>query len=367
MSFAILGLGTALPAFNIDQEQSISIARVLCLDPRQAPLVPVLYRQTEIVKRHIALTEAIVSDVVNGTRHTESVWLPRHTADDCGPTTSQRMQQYVTEAGPLALAACRQALDESGLKPTDITHVVTVSCTGFSAPGVDIRLIKELQLPATVERTHVGFMGCHGALNGLRVARAISEADPNACVLLCAVELCSLHYHYGWNPKRIVANALFADGAAALVGTAAARAPSNSWQVAGNGACIFPDSEYAMTWDIGDNGFDMTLSTRVPNLIEANLRPWLESWLSSRRLRLRDIASWAIHPGGPRVLLSVAKALGVDPEEMTVSREVLQAHGNMSSPTVLFILNRLRQANAPRPCVAMGFGPGLAAEAALFV
>ncbi|MBL8798437.1 MAG: type III polyketide synthase, partial [Planctomycetia bacterium] len=225
--------------------------------------------------------------------------------------------------------------------------------------------IKELGLPPTVERTHVGFMGCHGALNGLRVARAIAESNPHACVLLCAVELCSLHYHYGWNPKRIVANALFADGAAALVGKAASGA--GGWQVAGNGACIFPDSEYAMTWDVGDHGFDMTLSTRVPNLIEANLRPWIEQWLGAHRLGLSDIASWAVHPGGPRVLLSVAKALDVDLAAMAVSREVLQTHGNMSSPTVLFILNRLRQIDAPRPCVALGFGPGLAVEAALLV
>jgi len=365
MSFAIAGLGTALPANRVSQEDAIGIAQVICLDARQAPLVPVLYRQTEIVHRHMVIPGAVVADVLAGTDETQSVWLPKD-AHDSGPTTRERMQVYVAEAAPLALRAARQALEQSGLAAAAITHLVTVSCTGFSAPGVDFALIQGLALPTTTERTHVGFMGCHGALNGLRVARALTGADPAARVLLCAVELCSLHYHYGWDPKRVVANALFADGAAALVGVPADHAPAEAWQVAATGAKLFPDSAYAMTWDIGDHGFDMTLSTRVPNLIEAHLRPWLEDWLGQHGLTLSAIASWAVHPGGPRVLQSVARALGIAPEAVAVSREVLQAHGNMSSPTVLFILAELRRRHAPRPCVALGFGPGLAAEVTLF-
>ncbi|OAI48156.1 hypothetical protein AYO44_07805 [Planctomycetaceae bacterium SCGC AG-212-F19] len=366
MSFAILGLGTALPAFRFEQEQAVRVAQVLCLDKRQAPLVPVLYRQTEITGRNLVLGEAIIRDVIDGTRHSQSVFLPKGGLDDNGPTTEERMRIYVAEAPTLALAAARAALDESKLPPSAITHLVTVSCTGFSAPGVDIALIKGLNLRTTVERTHVGFMGCHGALNGLRVARALTGADPSARVLLCAVELCSLHYHYGWDPKRVVANALFGDGAAAVVGAPVTDPAPGVWQVVATGTKLFPDSGYAMTWDIGNHGFDMSLSTRVPNLIEANLRPWLEDWLSNCRLRLSDIGSWAVHPGGPRVLLSVARALGLEESTMAVSRDVLQTHGNISSPTVLFIVDRLRMQHAPRPCVAMAFGPGLTAEATLF-
>ena len=150
---------------------------------------------------------------------------------------------------------------------------MTVSCTGFRAPGVDIEVIKTLGLAATVQRTHVGFMGCHGALNGLRAARAFVEADPAARVLLCAVELCGLHYHYDWDPQRMVANALFADGAAAVVGVPESAAPSEAWRLAANGACLFPDSEDAMTWTVGDHNFEMTLSKGVPGLIARNLRP----------------------------------------------------------------------------------------------
>ena len=328
--------------------------------------MPALYRQTEIEQRHLILGGDVVRDVLNGSRQSGSVFLPSGEPGDRGPTTRERMQVYTEEAGPLAIRAARQALQESELRPGDITQLITVSCTGFRAPGVDFELIEALGLPRTVQRTHVGFMGCHGALNGLRVANALAGSDPTARVLLCAVELCSLHYHYGWDPKRVVANALFGDGAAALAGVPAEAAPRTAWQVAATGACLFPDCAYAMTWDVGDRGFTMTLSTRVPNLIESNLRPWLEGWLSQNDLSLAEVASWAIHPGGPRVLLSVARALGLATDATTASREVLRQHGNMSSPTVLFILDLLRRQQAQRPCVAMGFGPGLAVEATLF-
>jgi predicted naringenin-chalcone synthase len=140
----------------------------------------------------------------------------------------------------------------------------------------------------------------------------------------------------------------------------------DNWQVAASGSCLFPDSEYAMTWNIGDHGFEMTLSTRVPDLIAKHLRPWLEEWLRKNGLSHDQVASWAIHPGGPRILRAVEEALDLDRTITAVSSEVLADCGNMSSPTVLFILDRLRKSSAPRPCVAIGFGPGLAAEAALF-
>ncbi len=369
MSFAILGLGTALPPTRLSHADAERVARAMCCStPEHAQLVAALYRQCGIASRHILFGADVVRDVLDGTRHTGSPYLPNG-ADHPGPTTRQRMKTYEEHALPLALRAAGAALAEAELAPGRVTHLVTVSCTGFAAPGVDIGLMKRLGLRPTAQRTHVGFMGCHGALNGLRVAKAYAEADPAARVLVCAVELCSLHYHYGWNPKRMVANALFADGAAAVVGGgepgASAPGAGDAWRVVAHSSCLFPDSEYAMTWHIGDHGFDMTLSTRVPNLIAANLRPWVERWLDENGLALGDVASWAVHPGGPRVLTDVEQALGLDPAATAVSREVLGECGNMSSPTVLFLLERLRRQGAPRPCVALGFGPGLVVEAAL--
>ena len=162
-----------------------------------------------------------------------------------------------------------------------ITHLVTVSCTGFVAPGVDVALITRLGLPQ-IERVHVGFMGCQGALNALRVARSLVRSTPSARVLVCAVELCALHFKYSAEPEAIVANSLFSDGAAAAVVGAASDAAA--WRLTSNGAGLVPDSLDAMTWTVGNNGFTMTLSPRVPTLIEEQLRPWMEPWLAEHGL-----------------------------------------------------------------------------------
>lgn len=367
MSFAILGLGTAVPENRYTQDEAVEVARVVSCDTDdQARLLQVIYRQTHIAYRHMIYNRAEYDEVVESAQETGGRYRSKN-EDDFGPDTADRMALYTKEALPMAKRASEQALEESGIAPATITHLVTVSCTGFQAPGVDIGLIKELGLPSTVARTHVGFMGCHGAFNGLRVARAFADSAPDARVLLCATEICSIHYYYPWNPKRIVGNALFADGSAALVGVAQKQAPKDAWREVANGSCLFPDSEYAMAWTIGNNGFEMTLSAKVPQLIATNLRPWLESWLKTHGLTIGGIASWAIHPGGPRILSSVEESLGLVPGVAWASSEVLTQYGNMSSPTVLFILDRLRREGALRPCVAIGFGPGLVAEAALFM
>ncbi|MBO0697094.1 MAG: hypothetical protein J2P46_01750, partial [Zavarzinella sp.] len=222
----------------------------------------------------------------------------------------------------------------------------------------------ELGLSPTVERTHVGFMGCHAALNGLRVASAFAGSDPAARVLVCSVELCSVHHHYGWDPPKVVANALFADGAGALVG--AATGPAGSWRVSANGSRLIPEAADTMSWSIGDHGFGMTLSKRIPEVIATKLRPWLDEWLATHGLRVGDVRSWAIHPGGPKILDGAAAALGLVPEAVWASREILAEYGNMSSATVLFILKRLLDRGAKPPGVAIGFGPGLNVEVALF-
>jgi predicted naringenin-chalcone synthase len=365
VSFTILGLGTAVPPQRYSQDEAAEVARLIsCQSEDQADVLRTLYRQTHIAHRHIVFDQTTYTNFMSGTEDESVTWSRPQGPDDRGPDTAERMAIYEREALPMALRAARQALTESEIAAGSISHLITVSCTGFAAPGFDIGLIKELHLPASVARTHIGFMGCHGAFNGLRVARAFADADPAARVLLCATEICSIHYYYPWNPKRIVGNALFGDGAAAVVGVAGKNA--NAWQASANGSCLFADSEHAMTWSIGNHGFEMTLSAKVPSLIAANLRPWLETWLHSHGLTIGDIGSWAIHPGGPRILGSVEESLGLVPGVAWASREILTEFGNMSSPTILFILDRLRRSDAQRPCVALGFGPGLVVEAALF-
>jgi predicted naringenin-chalcone synthase len=367
MSLAILGMGTALPHHRIDQTEAADLAmRICCKTPDQAALVPSLYRQSGIKTRHLAVPHGLADELARSAENDRARSSSADTQSDLGPGTEYRMGLYRDHAQPLAIRAAGCALLQSGVSPGEITHLITVSCTGFSAPGVDIGLITNLGLPPTVQRIHVGFMGCHGAINGLRAARAFCDAEPDARVLLCAVELCSIHFHFGWDPKRVVANALFADGAAALVGSSGDTS-GQSWRVAATGSYLFPDSEKAMTWRIGDHGFEMTLAARVPGLIKEHLRHWLERWLAEHGAKLEAIASWAIHPGGPRILSDVETALELGDDATLVSRELLAECGNMSSPTVLFILDRLGRRCAPLPCVALGFGPGLMAEAALLV
>ncbi|MDT8342231.1 MAG: type III polyketide synthase, partial [Longimicrobiales bacterium] len=366
----ITGIGTAVPPRVAPQDEAAALSpRFAGVEGREARMLRVLYRRSGVHTRH---SVAVRGD--HGPLLERVPYFPLPTGpDDRGPSTAARMAWYEQEAPALAEAAVRGALVDAGVEPGAVSHLVTVSCTGFFSPGVEGHLIEAVGLPAGVERTHVGFMGCHGALNGLRAADALAAAHPEAVVLLCAVELCTLHFAYGWDQEMLVANTLFADGAAAVVGRGAgagARGSEGSagpWRVAATGSVVLPDSRAAMSWRIGDHGFRMTLSPAVPELIRTHLAPWMDGWLGAHGLSVAEVGSWAVHPGGPRIVDAVEEALALGRGALDPSRELLATHGNMSSPTVLFLLERLRREDAPRPCVALAFGPGLAAEATLLV
>ena len=362
MSLSVAGIGTAVPEFEIEQADAAEQASQLCYEnAEQRRQVKMLYRRTGVkTRRSVVLESATNGSPAQQTFYANSSQMTH------GPTTADRMLAYERHAGPLAVEAASRALTNANVSPLDITHLVTVSCSGFSAPGFDMAILDKLGLSAAIARTHVGFMGCHGALNGLRVAKAFAEMDSGACVMLCAVELCSLHHQYGWQPDQIVANALFADGAAALVARKAAPTDS-SWQLLDQVSAVVPGSRELMSWRVRDHGFQMTLSSELPRLIGHTLEPWLDSWLGRHGLSIAKIASWAIHPGGPRILSSCAEALGLAADQMADSQAILAKYGNMSSPTILFVLDRLQRREAPRPCVALAFGPGITIEAALFV
>ncbi|HZW05848.1 MAG TPA: type III polyketide synthase [Phycisphaerales bacterium] len=356
---AIVSLACVSPPHRAGQADSLRFAvEAGGLGAESARFAEVIYRRSGVAQRGSCL--------LTGGADESGRMARAFLADGSdGPTTGERMTRYADEAVRLAERAAREALDRAG-GAAGITHTVTVSCTGFVAPGIDHALIERLGLARTVRRLHVGYMGCHGAVNGLAAARAIVLSEPGARVLLVCVELCSLHFQSGERPDQIVANALFADGAAAAV--IAAHGDSPVARVAATGGCVFPDSSGAMAWRIGDHGFEMTLAESVPRLIGEHLRPWLSSWLDVQGTSLREMVergAWAVHPGGPRVLDAVASALGLSEEAMAASRGVLREHGNMSSPTVLFILDRIRRGGAARPTVLLAFGPGLSAEAAL--
>jgi predicted naringenin-chalcone synthase len=368
-------MGTAVPRGFMGQDAAADLLVAILHGPGRARAVRALYARSGIRKRHSVL----VGREDGPAAERQAFYAPARASEDGGPTTAQRMAPFEEEAPPLATEASRLALADAGLGAAAVTHLVTVSCTGFFAPGMDAALIHRLGLAPTVERTHVGFMGCHGALNGLRLAASLAVADPRARVLLCSVELCSLHLAYSWDPQALVANALFSDGAAALVGVGEGvrgaggearprgAGPASRWRVAATGTLLFPDSADAMSWRIGDHGFRMTLSPSVPAIIEGHVARWLRDWLAGHGLGQDDVRTWAVHPGGPRVLGAFGAAMGLPRDTFEVSRQVLADFGNMSSATLLFILERLRDAGAEGPVVAIAFGPGLVAEAALLV
>lgn len=357
----VRGLGTATPSGSFAQETAIPLAAARCCrNEREHLWLERIYRAAGVQRRGSVLLERD-----DDAASIEAFYPPRTVVEDRGPTTAARLARYERDAGNLAARACTSALADAAIEPSRITHLVTVSCTGLFSPGLDAELIAQLGLPRDVGRLTLGFMGCHGALNGLRAASALARSAPDARVLLCCVELCSLHFCYGWNPQRVVANALFADGAAAAI-LAPADNDNAGLRLRDTASLLTPDSADAMTWRIGDHGFEMGLTLEVPKRIRTSLKEWLKPWLASRGLRVDDVAHWAIHPGGPEIIQAALDSLGLPATAGHHSRAVLSEHGNMSSPTVLFILQGMRAEGINGPIVALGFGPGLMFEAALF-
>ena len=359
MPLILHGIGTAVPSRRLSQADAVQVAHRINADtPEQARLMTRIYQKTKVLSRGSVLLE---KDGDNG-RIQER--LSFYGAES--PGTAERMQAFDDYAGGLALEAAAKALSDGDISSAAITHLVTVSCTGFQSPGVDLFLIEKLALAPSVQRTHIGFMGCHGAMNGLRVAHAFAEMDPQAVVLLCAVELCSLHMAYGWHPEKVVANALFADGAAAVVASANPSLSHQSLALRRSGSMVIPNSADLMHWEIGDHGFAMGLSPLVPETVGAALLPWLRDWLKEQAIPLEAVTSWAVHPGGPKILSTCSEVLSLEPHRLLESSAVLQDHGHMSSATLLIILERLRRRSTAGPCLALAFGPGLTAEVALF-
>ena len=275
------------------------------------------------------------------------------------PNTAERMRQFERHAPGLAQAAVERL--KLGNERDRITHLLITCCTGYSAPGLDIEIVERCKLPGSVERTMIGFMGCYAAINALKLSRHIVRSEPSARVLIVNLELCTLHLQETTELEQVLSFLLFGDGCAASLVTAdPAGTALESFK-----AVLVPGTRDLITWNIRDFGFDMVLSGQVPGVIHDALRQHMGDILDGASVNAIDL--WAVHPGGRTVLDSVERAFDLDTSALAASRDVLRCYGNMSSATVMFVIEQLLRSGARgQTGCAMSFGPGLIAETMLF-
>jgi predicted naringenin-chalcone synthase len=330
----------------------VRFKRLMLSDPRKRSIFDRLVERGQIEKRWSYLEPAAdgLSASVNG---------KRFYAPGDFPSTGTRMQEYEIEAPELAQKAFEKL--NLGDEAKEITHLIVTSCTGFSAPGIDLQLVQRVGLNPSVERTIIGFMGCYAAINALKVARHIVRSEPRAKVLVISIELCTLHFQETYELEQMMPFLLFSDGcAAALISAEPRGLAMKSFY-----ATVLPEAADQMAWYIRDVGFDMVLSSRIPTSVGEALSVASHMILSGAEPK--DFDLWAVHPGGRAILDAVEEAFRLPMTALEASRNVLRNFGNMSSATILFVLKALLERSRPgaRGC-AMSFGPGLTAETMLF-
>jgi predicted naringenin-chalcone synthase len=361
MSVYLHGLATAVPPHHHTQERASEFVQEHASESRAVRrIIRSLYRNSGIEKRHSVVPDWRITG--EGSLFFEADGTRRSV-----PDTRIRNDLYTREARALYTELARRLVDETpGFSAADVTHVITISCTGFYAPGPDYDVVRALGLPGSTRRYHLGFMGCYAAIPGLHMARAICRAEPGAVVLVLSVELCTLHLQFTEDTDDLIAGSVFADGGSGALVSARRPGPL---EILSFHSALTEQGEDAMAWTLGSHGFRMRLSTYVPELIEANLEPVLREALGGAGLTPADVSGWAVHPGGRAILDRVEGALGLEEGGLSASRAVLRQFGNMSSATILFVLRQLlereRPATGSRLC-AMAFGPGLTIESGLF-
>lgn len=357
-------ISTAVPPHRISQSCHCSILESANGMSRKETLVlKKVYSHSGIEYRHSVLEEFAHEDAPGN--------IIFHPSGNYPPTpVSKRMEVYEQYAAGLCAEAVEKCFASlPALQKEAVTHLITFSCTGMYAPGLDIQLVEKIGLKRNVERTCINFMGCYAAINALKSAYYIACAEPGAVVLIAGVELCSLHYVKSYEPEQTVANALFADGAAAAI--ISAKQPAENTEQPAFRLCDFysefeQSASNDMIWRIGDLGFDLRLTPEVPGIVRGSIKALVEKLLSKAGLEQKDIDYYAIHPGGVKILEACEDALGIAKEMNQHSYEVLRNYGNMSSVTVLFVLERylaaLNNSGKGKKMIACAFGPGITME-----
>lgn len=351
---AITAIGTANPRYVQGQKETADvIASGMHLNSSEKKRLKAVYRATGIQTRY-----SVLGDYCQTPGNFE--FFPNNPGEPF-PSTAKRMKIYKDNALDLALSAIKNCLSQhEQFNKQDITHLITVSCTGMYAPGIDIEIVQQLQLNPSTKRTTINFMGCYGAFNGLKVAEAICKAEANANVLVVCIELCTIHFQRSMHLDNLIANSIFADGAAAvLVQSQSTQKKYFTLDHFHND--LLPQTEKEMAWQIGDDGFDIVLSSYVADAIRSGIATFF------KRLTLdKKIDFYAIHPGGIKILQACEDALNITKEDNKYSYQVLKNFGNMSSATVLFVLKTIWDGIKPsdheKNIFSCAFGPGLTLE-----
>jgi len=330
--------------------------RIYCFNETDKRKLKYLYHQSGIQSRY-----SIISDYSRPLN--EWKFYPHSESLEPFPSLEQRMLWYNKFAAPLSIDAIRQCLSNK-IHPQEITHLITVSCTGMSAPGLDLEIMELLDLPKNIFRTSINFMGCYAAIHAMKLADALCKVEKNARVLMVCTELCTLHFQREATMDNIASSLLFADGSAAALITSDNHA-AKGIHLSDFYSEILPKGKKDMVWELSSTGFSMTLSNYIPDLIEEDFEMLVSRALNKHNLTTDDIGYWCIHPGGKKILEAIHKSLHFTNGHLDASFEVLRQYGNMSSSTILFVLKKIFNDHAhPNANTVFGaaFGPGLTME-----
>ena len=353
----ITAIGTANPPYRFSQVLLADfMTRAMQLDPSDSRRLRTIFRASGIEHRYTVLEDY--------GRSGDYSFFPNTPGLEPFPSTGERLHVFREHALGLSVAAVQNM--NKNLR--DVTHLIVVCCTGMYAPGLDIELVGKLKLRSTVQRTSITFMGCYAAFNALKVADAFCCQDKQAKVLIVCTELCSLHFQKEATEDNLLANALFADGAAAVL-VEADRTSSPSLKLEAFYNDLAPEGAGDMAWSIGDLGFEMKLSSYVPEIIKRGIGDLTQTLLQKISRPMTGIRYFAIHPGGRKILETIEQVLGIEKERNYAAYEVLKNYGNMSSPTVLFVLQeifkKLQGKDHDEFILSFAFGPGLTLESML--
>lgn len=363
MQSYISAIGTANPLYITSQSKIADfMSSALSMDNEEKQRLNALYRASGISQRYSVLEDY-------GKKTEEYSFYPQNKELDPFPGIANRMKIFKKEALPLCLEAIKDCMaKQPGISAKDFTHIITVSCTGMYAPGIDIEIVQEMAMNPHVERTAINFMGCYAAFNAIKVANTICKAGNDAKVLVVCVELCSIHFQKHKDDDNILSNALFGDGAAAII-IQSEKPEGLSLSLEKFHCDLKFEGKQEMAWHIGDYGFEMKLSSYIPEMIRGGIAELTRELLQSFALAVADIDFFAVHPGGKRILETIEQELGISKDDNRYAYSILRKYGNMSSPTILFVLelllSELRVEDVNKNILSFAFGPGLTLESML--